>query len=84
MHLNSQNQTIGRLAATLHTLGGRLADHLAGQLDRVRSRHRPHGPGDRGSVTIEQVIWAVAVIAIVGIVVAAVKSYVTTQAGNIR
>ena len=72
----------------MHTLGGRLADHLAQQLDgqrgRVRSLRRPHGPGDRGSVTIEQVIWAVAVIAIVGIVVAAVKSYVTTQAGNIR
>ena len=88
MHLNSQNQIIGRLAATLHTLGGRLTDHLAqqldGQLGRVRSLRRPHGPSDRGSVTIEQVIWAVAVIAIVGIVVAAVKSYVTTQAGNIR
>ncbi|NNM48286.1 hypothetical protein HJG52_20055 [Knoellia sp. DB2414S] len=72
----------------MHTLGGRLTDHLAhqldGQCDRVRSLRRPHGPGDRGSVTIEQVIWAVAVIAIVGIVVAAVKSYVATQAGNIR
>ena len=38
----------------------------------------------RGSVTTEHVLWAVAVIAIVGIVVAAVKAYVTTQAGNIR
>ena len=84
MHLTSQNQIIGRLAATLHTLGGRLTDHLDGQCGRVRSLRRPHGPSDRGSVTIEQVIWAVAVIAIVGIVVAAVKSYVTTQAGNIR
>ena len=28
--------------------------------------------------------WAVAVIAIVGIVVAAVKAYVTSQAGNIK
>ena len=88
MHINRRNQIIGRLAATLHTLGGRLTDRLAeqldGQLGRVRSRRRTHGPGDRGSVTIEQVIWAVAVIAIVGIVVAAVKSYVTTQAGNIR
>jgi hypothetical protein len=40
--------------------------------------------GERGSVTIEHVIWAVAVIAIVGIVVAAVRAYVTTQAGNIN
>ena len=39
---------------------------------------------ERGSVTIEHVIWAVAVIAIVGIVVAAVRAYVTTQAGNIN
>ncbi|MGN6129933.1 MAG: hypothetical protein ACTHOK_06295 [Nocardioidaceae bacterium] len=39
---------------------------------------------ERGSVTTEHVLWAVAVIAIVGIVVAAVKAYVTTQAGNIK
>jgi hypothetical protein len=40
--------------------------------------------GERGSVTTEHVLWAVAVIAIVGIVVAAVKAYVESQAGNIR
>jgi hypothetical protein len=39
---------------------------------------------DRGSVTTEHVLWAVAVIAIVGIVVAAVKAYVEAQAGKIR
>lgn len=39
---------------------------------------------ERGSVTMEHVLWAVAVIGIVGIVVAAVTSYVTSQAGNIR
>jgi hypothetical protein len=39
---------------------------------------------ERGSVTIEHVMWSVAVIAIVGIVVAAVRAYVTTQAGNIK
>ena len=39
---------------------------------------------ERGSVTTEHVIWAVAVIAIVAIVVAAVKAYVTDQAGNIK
>lgn len=38
---------------------------------------------ERGSVTIEHVLWAVAVIAIVGVVVAAVMAYVETQAGNI-
>ena len=39
---------------------------------------------ERGSVTTEHVLWAVAVIAIVGVVVAAVKAYVTDQAGNIK
>ena len=39
---------------------------------------------ERGSVTTEHVLWAVAVIAIVAIVVAAVKAYVTSQAGNIQ
>jgi heme/copper-type cytochrome/quinol oxidase subunit 2 len=42
------------------------------------------GRNERGSVTIEYVLWAVAVIAIVAIVVAAVKAYVTSQAGNIK
>ncbi|WP_185996636.1 hypothetical protein [Nocardioides campestrisoli] len=39
---------------------------------------------ERGSVTTEHVLWAVAVIAIVGIVVAAVTTYVQTQAGKIK
>jgi heme/copper-type cytochrome/quinol oxidase subunit 2 len=39
---------------------------------------------ERGSVTTEHVLWAVAVIAIVGIVVAAVKTYVEIQAGKIK
>jgi hypothetical protein len=82
--------TIHRLAATLHTLVVRLTDRISERIDRDRHnvaaarRGRLAPVADRGSVTIEQVIWAVAVIAIVGIVVAAVKSYVTTQAGNIR
>ena len=45
---------------------------------RVRARD------ERGSVTTEHVLWAVAVIAIVGVVVAAIKAYVETQAGNIK
>lgn len=40
--------------------------------------------GQRGSVTTEHVLWAVAVIAIVGIVVAAIKAYVTAQAGHLK
>lgn len=82
--------TIAHLAATLHTLGARFTDPLEERIDRhlhvsrTRRDGRATGAADRGSVTIEQVIWAVAVIAIVGIVVAAVKAYVTTQAGKIR
>lgn len=40
--------------------------------------------GDRGSVTIEQVIWAGAVILIVGIVVAAIRSFVTSESAKIK
>lgn len=39
---------------------------------------------ERGSVTTEHVLWAVAVIAIVGIVVAAVTSYVQAQSDKIK
>lgn len=39
---------------------------------------------ERGSVTTEHVLWAVAVIGIVGIVVAAVKAYVESQAGKLN
>ena len=45
---------------------------------------RPVRRDEQGSVTTEHVLWAVAVIAIVGIVVAAVKAYVENQAGNIK
>ena len=60
------------LAAALHTLGIRLSD---------TSTRRA---AERGSVTIEQVLWAVAMIAIVGIVVLAVRTYVTTEAAKIK
>ncbi|GAA2074449.1 hypothetical protein IDH50_11085 [Aeromicrobium tamlense] len=39
---------------------------------------------DRGSVTTEHVLWAVAVIAIVAIAVAAIRAYVQSQAGQIN
>jgi len=45
---------------------------------------KPRRREERGSVTIEHVLWAVAVIVIVGIVVAAIRAYVESQAGNIR
>jgi len=69
---------IRQLAVTLHLLGLQLGDRLD---HAVRSRCQ--GDPDRGSVTIEQVAWAVAIIAIVGIAVAAIKSYITAQAGKL-
>ena len=47
--------------------------------DRRASRR-----SERGSVTMEHVLWAVAVIGIVGIVVLAVTNYVTSEAGKIK
>lgn len=52
---------------------------IAGLEGRVTARR-----DERGSVTIEQVIWAGAVIVIVGIVVAAIKAYVTSESGKIK
>jgi hypothetical protein len=53
---------------------------IASTEDRIDQWRRD----ERGSVTIEQVIWAGAVILIVGIVVAAIKAFVTSEAGKIR
>jgi hypothetical protein len=61
----------------LQLLGLRLADKLWQALDA-----KAEDP-ERGSVTIEQVAWAAAVIAIVAIAVAAIKAYVTSQVGRL-
>jgi heme/copper-type cytochrome/quinol oxidase subunit 2 len=51
----------------------------------LRAEHRVRSArSERGSVTVEHVLWAVAVIAIVAIVVAAVKAYVTSQSGKLK
>ena len=63
------------LAATLHTLGFRLGE---------RAKTRAEGDPELGSVTIENVLWAVASIAFAGIVVAVIKAYVTSKAGEIK
>lgn len=52
---------------------------LAALEDRVTKKR-----DERGSVTIEQVIWAGAVIMIVGIVVAAIKAFVTSESAKIK
>ena len=61
----------------LHLLGLRLTDQLRQALDA-----KAEDP-ERASVTIEQVAWAAAVIAIVAIAVAAIKAYVTSQVGRL-
>ncbi len=63
------------LAATLHTLGLHLHDRATAATATRR---------DRGSVTIQEVLWAVFAIAIVGIVVAAIRAYVSNQAALIK
>jgi heme/copper-type cytochrome/quinol oxidase subunit 2 len=61
----------------LHLLELRLTDQLQQALEA-----KENNP-ERGSVTIEQVAWAAAVIAIVAIAVAAIRAYVTTQVGRL-
>ena len=77
------------LAATLHILGATLTDRAEATLaTRLRRDPNPAGGAGRdsdwGAVTMEMVIWAVAIIGIVGIVVAAITNYVTSKAGSIR
>lgn len=62
-------------AATLHTLGVNLVS---------RAHQKLTTKPERGSETIEKVLWAVAVIAIVAIVVTGIKNYVTTETGKIK
>ena len=64
------------LLTTLYVFGVELRTTID---DAIRSRGNP----ERGSVTIEQVAWAVAIIAIVAIAVAAIRSYITTQVGRL-
>ena len=73
-----------RLMITLHLLGVRLVRETENLVARERELLRTQGRSERGSVTIENVLWAVAVIAIAAIVITAITSYVTTQAGKIK
>jgi len=65
-----------KFAVVLHILAVALQDHATS----ISTRRRE----ERGSVTIENVLWAVAVIAFVGIVVAAIRAYVSREAGKIN
>ena len=72
-----------KLFITLNLLGRRLmapVDRtLGGAHDTLRHRR-----DERGSVTIEQVIWAVALIVIAGGVVAAITAYVNSKKDQIK
>lgn len=89
-----------KLLLTLHLWSIALLDRTIGQtvsrasdtLQTARRTGVSRGTGlrsrrwrdERGSVTIEQVIWAGAVIVIVGIVVAAITGYVRSESGKIK
>jgi predicted PurR-regulated permease PerM len=85
---NRLNGPVGALTAFMLALmlaldESRVSRAFDRRLDR-RVGRRWDRRDERGSVTTEHVLWAVAVIAIVGIVVAAVKAYVELQAGKIK
>jgi len=69
-----------KLFVTLNLLGVRLMTPI----DRAHQTLRRARRDERGSVTIEQVIWAVALIVIAGGVVAAIKAYVDSQKDKIQ
>ncbi len=69
---------MNHIVATLHILGVRLRDTVEEAHTTLQENR------EQGSVTIENVLWAVAVIAFVGIVVAAITVYVTNKSKDIK
>lgn len=72
-----------KLFITLNLLGMRLMAPINRTLDGAHDTLR-HRRDERGSVTIEQVIWAVALIVIAGGVVAAITAYVNSKKDQIK
>jgi len=73
-----------KLFITLNLLGMRLMAPIDRTLGNAHATLRQARRDERGSVTIEQVIWAVALIVIAGGVVTAVTGYVNTQKAKIK
>lgn len=69
-----------RLVVLFQMLLGRAGDYVAGQRRVLRVAMKD----ERGSVTIEHVLWAVAVLAFVAIVVGAIGGYINAKVGEIR
>ncbi|MGO1165201.1 MAG: hypothetical protein ACTMHL_01150 [Janibacter sp.] len=68
-----------QLFATLQVLSTHAISYLDDQVEVIgRARE------DRGSITIEQVLWAVAIIALAGTVIGIVTSYVKGKANEIK
>lgn len=65
--------------AALQVLGAQALDYFGDQID-VINRARD----ERGSVTIEQVLWAVAVITISVIVIGAITTFVRSKSQEIK
>ncbi|MGH3498934.1 MAG: TadE/TadG family type IV pilus assembly protein [Nocardioidaceae bacterium] len=73
-----------KLFITLNLLGMRLMAPLDRALGDAHNTLRRARRDERGSVTIEQVIWAVALIVIAGGVVAAITAYVNSKKDQIK
>lgn len=65
--------------AALQVLGAHTMNYLDAQAETI-SRAR----SERGSITIEQVLWAVAVIGIAGAVIIAIRSFVKSKTAEIK
>ena len=73
-----------KLLITLNLLGMRLMAPIDRTLGDAHDTMRRARRDERGSVTIEQVIWAVAMIAIAAIVVGAITAYVKAKSNDIK
>lgn len=73
-----------KLLITLNLLGIRLMTPIDRALGGAHDTLRRARRDERGSVTIEQVIWAVALIVIAGGVVAAITAYVNSKSSQIK
>ena len=66
------------IVATLHTLGVTTATRLRDKSNELRAAR------DRGSVTLEQVVIALGLFLITGLVVAGITAAINTRLNNIR
>lgn len=64
--------------ATLHTLGVTSTTRLRDKIDELRAAQ------ERGSVTLEQVVIALGLFLIAGLVVAGITAAINTRLNNIR